>query len=461
MAAGMGISLLGVWPALGAVMSHGPLVGAVTNSSATVWVRTDTGANNPGVVIKYWPQGSPGQAVYTEAKPTLETFDYTVPFPISLLSTATTYEYAVIVDGVNQSSPPYPKFKTFPDPGAAASFKFALLADLHGRYNADVLATLAIENPAFVVILGDYDHRDPGNESDVLAATRKMHREVRDPNNPSYCAPNCPGDELQANVFHKFPVANVWDDHDYCCNNADGTWDATKKGYSFDAHREYWPSYTLANSNDVGLWHKFSYGSEVEIYMLDLRYQRGPWEWLEPDPCPVPPKSMLAREVVSGTDQKTWPKSRLLDSTASWKFLISSVPWNRTVNKDDSWLNYRCEQDELLNFIHANNISGVVLISGDIHTAGAIDDGTNAGCPEMSVPKTKVPGGVTCFYGCGDWQCDSGASCLDETSRIGYGIVTVDPANQTATLTTKSYTGGSTTYSEVVPEANVCSVPAP
>ena len=44
------------------------------------------------------------------------------------------------------------------------------------------------------------------------------------------------------------------------------------------------------------------------------------------------------------------------------------------------------ERTELVDFIEANRIAGVVIISGDVHSGGAIDNGTNSRFPEMSVP---------------------------------------------------------------------------
>lgn len=49
-------------------------------------------------------------------------------------------------------------------------------------------------------------------------------------------------------------------------------------------------------------------------------------------------------------------------------------------------MTYIEERTELVDFIEANRIAGVVIISGDIHSGGAIDNGTNSDFPELSVP---------------------------------------------------------------------------
>lgn len=138
---------------------------------------------------------------------------------------------------------------------------------------------------------------------------------------------------------------------------------------------------------------------------------------------------------------------------------IASVPWNRTVQKSDSWYSYRCEQDQLVNYIVDNDITGVVLISGDIHTAGAIDDGGNSLCPEMSVPNTNaIPVACEGQSPCGDWECNWG-TCY-ATVGVGYGIVDVNPSAGTATLTTKRFVSGTPyTFSLILQEGNTCTAP--
>jgi alkaline phosphatase D len=76
-------------------------------------------------------------------------------------------------------------------------------------------------------------------------------------------------------------------------------------------------------------------------------------------------------------------------------------------------------QDEIADFIGTNSITGVIFMSGDIHSGGAIDNGTNSYFPEISVPNTSMQS-TTCTgdEGCGTWsegytvgaQCDGYAA---------------------------------------------------
>lgn len=127
--------------------------------------------------------------------------------------------------------------------------------------------------------------------------------------------------------------------------------------------------------------------------------------------------------------QKQWLKDGLLNSHARWKIIVSTVPWNPTTPKGDAWWDFKAEQEELLEFFKYNDITGLIMVSGDIHTGGAIDDGANSGIPEMSVPATNLAGeGTSCRLnnplqdlGCGEWShgfSDAGS---------GYGLITLTP----------------------------------
>jgi alkaline phosphatase D len=142
------------------------------------------------------------------------------------------------------------------------------------------------------------------------------------------------------------------------------------------AFREYWPMPSDAGAGQA-IYQLWSYG-DVDVFVLDLRSERDS-KWT-PDTAA---KSML------GTAQKQWLKDRLLASTATWKLLMSSVPFNPTSKNGDSWKGFQTEQRELVDFITGQGITGVLVLSGDMHTGGGIDDGTNSLLPEANCPKAN------------------------------------------------------------------------
>ena len=252
--------------------------------------------------------------------------------------------------------------------------------------------------------------------------------------------PDYPMDSL----LRMTPVDYVYDDHDFMNNNAsalvgDFTVPSKPNQYGSDyvireiknppgarensmrGYRENMPGYPLANESR-GIYHSFSFG-DADFFVVDLRSERSPN--LEPftiDPStgkyqftPPPGHSILGRDAApgSGESQLTWLLKGLQNSRAAWKFIVSTVPFNRGLSQvlslslafqditfnfpelppgtaligaalevADKWIGFPADADTLLAFVAAHAIRNVIILSGDMHTAG-IDDGTNAGFPEI------------------------------------------------------------------------------
>jgi alkaline phosphatase D len=184
-------------------------------------------------------------------------------------------------------------------------------------------------------------------------------------------------------VLRKFPLALVWDDHDYGMNNGDKTY--ANKALSLQVLQEMFPTYPVSAYGD---WQFFSYG-QADFIMLDRLSQSDPYR--EPD---GPDKSYLDGDNLGSAGQLQWLLNRLKYSKAKWKFVITPTIFNPTPGKPDSWAGYLTERQSILSFITANQIKNVILISADIHF-GAIDNGTNSGLPELLVPPVNVQGCVT------------------------------------------------------------------
>src|SRR5262245_5559409 len=106
------VQIMTVGLIFGQVLTHGPVVGGVTSSSANVFVRTDQAAS---VVLRYGTD--PNLQTY-QVSGTFQTRawnDFTHILPLSSLPAETTVYINVVVNGVSQfASPPYPSFTTFP-----------------------------------------------------------------------------------------------------------------------------------------------------------------------------------------------------------------------------------------------------------------------------------------------------------------------------------------------------------
>ncbi len=99
-----------------------------------------------------------------------------------------------------------------------------------------------------------------------------------------------------------------------------------------------------------------------------------------------------------GAEQKRWLKRALGRSTASWKVLANSLMMmsldlypGQSFNWGQ-WDGYAAERTELMEHLLANEIDGVTVVSGDIHTffAGSV---TTTGRSSGTAAATEFVGG--------------------------------------------------------------------
>jgi hypothetical protein len=71
--------------------------------------------------------------------------------------------------------------------------------------------------------------------------------------------------------------------------------------------------------------------------------------------------------------------------------VLTPVPFNPTIKTWDAWGHFPAERARLAAFIAQSGIRNLVFMSGDVHSGGAVDDGTHSGWPELSVPHANMP----------------------------------------------------------------------
>lgn len=379
------------------LLTHGPIVGAVTDSSADIWVRIKI-PNTSKVQIVTSPQAenlnqstSPSVIVSSLLPISYSTtpqsvWDYTWKGTVGHLSPNTKYYYTLDVNGQILSAATYPNsvypsFKTYVTPGQKAEFKVVFYTDFFWNQDA-IYNTFQFINrlkqltlpPAVVFLGGDLWHADAvihvQSAVEFINNQRSLFRRAYATNTGVFSY-------FHNDILSHYPLVHIMDDHDTGVNNADGTF--RYKTQSLQILQEYFPTYPLPVSGK-GFWQKFSYG-QADFFLLDVRSQRSPYTDSNSDPN----KTMLGKE------QFQWLKQSLLQSKATWKFIYTGVVFNSTLGKTDSWMGYMKERTELVRFLKGQSadnttaISGVIFISGDAH-GGAIDDGTFADFPEMLVP---------------------------------------------------------------------------
>jgi alkaline phosphatase D len=135
---------------------------------------------------------------------------------------------------------------------------------------------------------------------------------------------------------------------------------------------------------DWRIYRSVRFGNLAEFFVLDGRQYRSDQACnsrqdaiVPKDSCPeldAPDRTML------GAEQETWLSDGLTASTATWKVLaqqtvMSSLVLGNIVLNVDQWDGYPAARERLLRFISDNGISDVVVLTGDIHSAGAGDLG--------------------------------------------------------------------------------------
>jgi alkaline phosphatase D len=270
-----------------------------------------------------------------------------VDFSLEGLEPATEYFYSVRVrSGTNPEAGG--RFRTFPL--GIASFRFAFASCAQTGSEHEVFRTILQFDPIFFLHLGDLHYRDI--EQNDQSRFEGAYDEVF-------------GSAAQGELYANVPLIYVWDDHDFAGNNSDGL--AASRVACRLAYQECVPHYPLAlGTGDMPICQTFSVG-RVRFIVTDLRSNRSPAK--APD---GPDKTML------GAAQKDWFKRELIGakSNSALIFWVSSVPWTGRSHKGDGWEVFEAERREIADFLKANAIRNLCILSADAHMLGA-DDGRN------------------------------------------------------------------------------------
>jgi alkaline phosphatase D len=163
------------------------------------------------------------------------------------------------------------------------------------------------------------------------------------------------------------------------------------------AFLEYWPIGTPPE-DPTQLYRKFRRGADAEFFILDTRQYRN--KNADPD---SPTKTML------GSAQREWLTEGLTRSTATWKFIVTSVPLSNPkggtaqMPGSDSWARaedgtgFQMELRAIVNAILKGRVRNVIWLAGDVHyTQVNAYDPNGDGTPDfhefIAGPLSAVPG---------------------------------------------------------------------
>lgn len=323
---------------------QGPMVGAVTDTDARIWVRL---SGEFSVTVEYGIGFELSSFVRTAPIVAMASNDYTAVVTLGGLEPDTEYFYRINVNGVPdrylKGHPPF-RLRTAPEKGKARTFRVAFGSC--PRFQDDRVQPIwgVVEGlrPDVFLWIGDNVYADATDPE----IQREEHRRQRDVAG------------LQG-VLHNISHLAVWDDHDFGLNNSDRT--NPIRSEALGVFRQYWANPAYGLPEVPGVFFSYSFGA-VDFFFLDDRFYRDPNT--TPD---APDKTLL------GAGQFSWLLAELKRSRATFKVLVSGTTFS--VDKgvmSDSWTGYRHERDRLFDFIRDNGIGGVVLASGDVHV-GALN----------------------------------------------------------------------------------------
>lgn len=322
---------------LGGAQAHaseniaGPMVGHVSETAAHLWCRPADAGTYIAVV-----QTERGESFRATAIATAEN-DLCVTWAFDGLEPGTRYDYQILHDdGRVAAGDDDCYFVTAPDASAPGRFCFAFGSCAHSK-PLKLWRQMREHGAQGLVLLGDTPYID----STDLNVLRDKHRAFL----------QVP--ELAA-LIRSTPTWGTWDDHDFGKNDSDGT--LPGKENSRRAFIEYRANAEFGHDRE-GIYTKFRYGA-IEVFVLDTRW------FARTEPSPVDPD----KPTLLGAHQWAWLQQSLKESTAPFKIIACGMIWDDKENTEsDDWGTYTHERTALFDFLGANDISGVVLIGGDIH----------------------------------------------------------------------------------------------
>jgi alkaline phosphatase D len=315
----------------------GPMLGAVSSTGVSIWVRSV----KPTLIAAEVSDGKDKIRSATVASGFDS--DLSAVLKFETLKPATTYTYRIILnDTVEVTSASY-SFKTLPAETDRTEIRIAFGSCSHRSSlgSEPLYQTISSRNPSAMLMLGDIAVQDRNNKIGLHRADYLL-RDFQ----PAW-----------REFAGKVPVFATWDDHDYFGNDKSGI----PKGYTSQdrddvrkVFRNSWsnPSYGFEKEGE-GIFFRTRIGP-CDVIMLDERYFR-----------------TGQKGSFLGEQQMAWLKKQLLDCKGPFIILSCGTMWSDYVSAGkDSWGAWDPDgREAVFKFIEDNNISGVLLISGDRHGA--------------------------------------------------------------------------------------------
>jgi phosphodiesterase/alkaline phosphatase D-like protein len=391
----------------------GPIIGGLSYDKAFLWARMD----GPGV-LHVWLGKKPDLSdAYLAGRslPLRPEDGFAGVAPIThLLPNSRYYYHLSQEDSLPQkkagplSGGIYPSFKTFPRPGELVSFNFAFGScfrpknDESGKIFQVLESRRPVDDLRFILLIGDqiyadeYRYNSLGKVACSIDEYRSVYRYTW--SNPSF-----------RRMFLNLPAFMTLDDHEVdddwrwldplrkkvylpwwnviirklrnakpeeyqaspkkVRNGLQAYWEHQgmhSPGFVLPPHLNEKGQYLLTSQDPGSLAYSFTFGGAA-FFVLDTRTMRvrGTRPWASETDSMLGKKQWSSLETWLQRVKDNYPVKFIITSSALLYYLLFDIPRDR-------WSGFRHERRKLLSLLASQNIEGVYLLAGDLHSSHAI-----------------------------------------------------------------------------------------
>ncbi len=233
-----------------------------------------------------------------------------------------------------------------------------------------------------VIHLGDYIYEGGGNVSGVGIQVLPAHEiitleDYRQRYNTYHLDPDL------RRTHQQYPFYNIWDDHETANDSwrggaeehdeaTEGPW-TVRKASGQQAYFEWLPI-RPESPGSYSIYRTFHFGNLADLIMIDSRLEGRDKQANALDQTAYADTN----RTILGQAQMQWLKSELSISQAKWRIIGNQVMFaplklGPIAFSYDQWDGYQADRNRIISHVINNNITNVVIITGDIHTSWAND----------------------------------------------------------------------------------------
>jgi alkaline phosphatase D len=334
------------------LLQSGPMVGYCEMTEAVIWAQTTKEAS---VRVDYYAKDKPSEVFSSKTYKSSENNYFTNHIVLTQLQQGKEYHYDLLINNQKIALPYDTSFsskKLWQWREKAPDFTIALgscsyiseeALDRPGKpygSNYSIFESIAKKNPDIMLWGGDNVYL---READWDSKSGIYHRYTHTRSLK----------EMQPLLASTQNIA-IWDDHDFGPDDSDRSF--YNKYTTQQAFKDFWAnkSYGMDAEQKEGIFSSYNW-SDAELFLLDNRFFKSP------------NKRLTGEKTMLGSAQIQWLIDALTYSKASFKIIVIGGQVLNTEAVFENYENYKSEKDFLLSEILANQIKGVVFISGDRH----------------------------------------------------------------------------------------------